>query len=283
MTMLVAAVIRIDALIEGFPHKPAKILGLPTFETLKELQEALEANAASVSSNLGGGKHSYLGAVINAQSYAIIVGNNAAGAPQLFVIPTFPGILLVVVGGNQAAREEELHVFGVSTHAWQEYCNVTNALRKQILMAVEETFLSLLKDEHTGYSGTTLQDMLAHLFTAYGIIQEHDLVANEARLMESWDGSVPFETVLTHVNQYVSYAAYTRNLYSPGQILAKVFHVVFQTGSSTPPAGNGKDSLQHKGPTPTSRHTSSKHSKTIAMSSTQARKRATDWPRRQRR
>jgi hypothetical protein len=72
--------------------------------------------------------------------------------------------------------------------------------------------------------------MLAHLFTAYGIIQEHDLVANEARLMESWDGSVPFETVLTRVNQCVSYAAYAGNPYSPGQIWAKVFHVVFQTG-----------------------------------------------------
>jgi hypothetical protein len=44
--MLVANVIGIDAVIEGFPHKSAKILGLPTFETLKELQEALEANAA---------------------------------------------------------------------------------------------------------------------------------------------------------------------------------------------------------------------------------------------
>jgi hypothetical protein len=39
--MSIATVIGIDALIEGFPHKPAKIFGLPTFETLKELKEAL--------------------------------------------------------------------------------------------------------------------------------------------------------------------------------------------------------------------------------------------------
>jgi hypothetical protein len=127
MTMSAATAIGIDALIEGFPHKPAKILGLPTFETLKELKEALEANAASVSSNLGGGNHSYLGAVINAQTYTIIVSNDATGAPQPFIIPTFPGILPVVVGGNQAAREEELRVFGVSTqntatHYESRYC-----------------------------------------------------------------------------------------------------------------------------------------------------------------
>jgi hypothetical protein len=65
---------------------------------------------------------------------------------------------------------------------------------------------------------------------ANGIIQEHDLVVNEARLMESWDGSVLFKTVLTCVNQCISYTAYAGNLFSPGQILAKVFHVVFQTG-----------------------------------------------------
>jgi hypothetical protein len=228
--MSIATVTGIDALIEGFPHKPSKILGLPTFETLKELKLALEANASSVTSNLGGGRHGYLGAVIDAQTYAIIVGNNAAGAAQPFIIPTFPGVLPVVVGGNQAAREEELRVFNVASHAWREYNNVTNALRKQILGAVDETYLSPLKDDHTGYSGVTLQDMLEHLFTAYGVIQEHDLVLNEARLMESWDGSSPFEAVITRINQCVAYAAYAGNPYSPGQILAKVFHVVFQTG-----------------------------------------------------
>jgi hypothetical protein len=48
--------------------------------------------------------------------------------------------------------------------------------------------------------------------------------------MESWDGSILSKTMLTCVNQCISYAAYAGNPYSPGQILAKVFHMVFQTG-----------------------------------------------------
>jgi hypothetical protein len=52
----------------------------------------LEVNTSSVSSNLGGGRHHYLGVVIDAQTYAIIVGNNATGSPQTFIIPTFLGI-----------------------------------------------------------------------------------------------------------------------------------------------------------------------------------------------
>jgi hypothetical protein len=52
-------------------------------------------------------------------------------------------------------------------------------LAQQIITTVEDTYLSPIYDNHNGYNGTTLQDMLAYLFTAYGAIQEHDLVQNE--------------------------------------------------------------------------------------------------------
>jgi hypothetical protein len=252
--MSIATVTRINALIEGFPHKPAKILGQPTFETLKELKLALEANESSVSSNLGGGRHGYLGAVIDAQTYAIIVGNNTAGAAQPFIIPTFPGILPVVVRGNQAAREEELCVFNIATHTWHEYNNVTNALWKQILVAVEETYLSPLKDDHTRYSGVTLQDMLEHLFTTYGIIQEHDLVLNKARLMESWDGSSPFETVINCINQCIAYAACETHI-CWGRYWQRCSMWCSRLACSTSHAGSGSDCQLRRRPMPTSRPT----------------------------
>jgi hypothetical protein len=71
--------------------------------------------------------------------WSLTLSNDATGAPQPFIIPTFLGILVVMVGGNQAAREEELCVFSILTHTWQEYSNVTNALQKQLLLTVEET------------------------------------------------------------------------------------------------------------------------------------------------
>jgi hypothetical protein len=60
--------------------------------------------------------------------------------------------------------------------------------------------------------------MLTPLFTGFGVIQEHDLVENKARLMESLDRSIPFEAVLACVDQFIAYAAYAGNLCSPGQI-----------------------------------------------------------------
>jgi hypothetical protein len=94
-------------------------------------------------------------------------------------------------------------------------------------MTVEDTYLSPIHDDHIRYCKVTLQDMLAYLFMAYGTIQEHNLVQNEIRLMEAWDGSCPFETVITQVDECVTYTAYTGDL--PGQILSKTFHIVFHT------------------------------------------------------
>lgn len=69
--------------------------------------------------NLGGGQHGYLGAIIDAPSYAIMAGNNMIGAAQPFTAPPFPGMLRVVVGLTAAAREEEMFAFNAK-HACME-------------------------------------------------------------------------------------------------------------------------------------------------------------------
>jgi hypothetical protein len=154
MTMSLTAIIGINSIMEGFPKKPIKFAGLPMFETLKELKQDLKANASSIASSLGGGQHGYLGAVLDTQTYAIIVGNDATGAPQLFIIPTFPEILPVVLGNNAAARDEELSIFNVNTHTWHKYNTVTRDLRKQIITMVD-TYLSPIYDNHIGHSRVT--------------------------------------------------------------------------------------------------------------------------------
>jgi hypothetical protein len=50
--------ISIDKIVDGFPHHPniAPIVGIPTYESIAELNLQLKANAASVQSNLGDGQ-----------------------------------------------------------------------------------------------------------------------------------------------------------------------------------------------------------------------------------
>ena len=66
----------IDFVSVFFPQKTiAKIAGQPNFKTLKKLQKQIKANAASVTSSLGGGLHGHLGLLlIPASKYSNISG-----------------------------------------------------------------------------------------------------------------------------------------------------------------------------------------------------------------
>ena len=55
-------------------RNPTKIIGEPTYKTLKKLKLELRANASSVDSNLGGGNHGYLGLVLTNAEYAAVPG-----------------------------------------------------------------------------------------------------------------------------------------------------------------------------------------------------------------
>ena len=56
-----------------FPHAElTKIIGQPTYSSLHTLCIQLKANAMSVHSNLGGGRHGHLGLLLTNQAYALL-------------------------------------------------------------------------------------------------------------------------------------------------------------------------------------------------------------------
>ena len=62
-----------------------------------------------------------------------------------------------------------------------------DALKTQLLDAVEEPYVSELRNCYTGYMGVTTRDLLDHLMDRYGNITAADLKANEARINEALD------------------------------------------------------------------------------------------------
>ena len=77
-------------LIDSFPETPSKIIGTPTYNTLKDLGDTLKTNAASVDTLLGGGICGHLGLVLPFHVYNTIVphqeGTNA------WIDPHYPGL-----------------------------------------------------------------------------------------------------------------------------------------------------------------------------------------------
>ena len=84
--------------MDGFPFLHIiKVEGQPTYETIEELNSQLNANTASVQSNLGGGAHGHLLLTV---LYTVFTTLSAT----LFVIPVNPGPTADIVAGLTATQ-----------------------------------------------------------------------------------------------------------------------------------------------------------------------------------
>jgi hypothetical protein len=219
------AVPSVDSIIEGFPQKPVKIRGLPSYHTLNTLRQCLYRNANSFASTLGGGNHGYLGALMPTATYL------AATAPNVtqFVAPAVPGYL-PVVQGTVAQISDQVRAHNENLRKWKEHENVTKALRKQILDSVEPAYLAHLEDPYSGFNKVPVQNILQELFENYGKIRSTDLMVNNKRFEEDWDPSDTFQTIMARVKQCCDFAADAGQPYTEEQKLAKTHAIVFNTG-----------------------------------------------------
>ena len=86
-----------------------KIHGQPTFLQIRELENVLMKNAASVECGEGGGVHGYIGLLKSAANYATL----APGTP--FIMPTHPGTLVIPNNtiGHESFRLQQKHLVEV--------------------------------------------------------------------------------------------------------------------------------------------------------------------------
>ena len=121
--------------IDSFPNQLPKIDGLPDYNSLTEARSLLKANAATVPCNCGGGANGYLGIVVSAAVYATI--SNVA-----FALPHNPGPQPIIPAGATGDQIAELvRVHTELLREWQEYTNVHQALKKQLLNSIDPIYL----------------------------------------------------------------------------------------------------------------------------------------------
>ena len=116
----------VDYITTYFENKAlTKVIGAPDYEQLNILRNELKANACSVQSDLGGGRHGHLGLLVTAVEYAFV-----SATP--FIRPVHPGPLVIPAGipnyQQQLIREhhrEDLRIFNKAE-------NVEKALIKQL-------------------------------------------------------------------------------------------------------------------------------------------------------
>jgi len=169
----------------NFPHPElTTIVGPPTYLTISQLKRELYANASSIHTILGTGVHGFAVLIIGETAYNAI----NADANQNWVAPVHPGNAPNFVAnatGRQLAiatqaYERDLKTFNLMNE-------VENALKRQLLAAVDHTYVCSLQDALYGYANVTTRALIEHLETNYAALDQDQLTKNMETLEEPWE------------------------------------------------------------------------------------------------
>ena len=212
-----------ESYTESFP-KPnlTKINGLPDYDTIKKINDELSQNAASVHTNLGGGNHGFLGLTVKPTIYATISAT-AFATP----INPAPPVLTGLTGPQISAANRR---YDADRKKFADYVALQNALKKQLIAAVEDIYLEAISAPYVGFGNLTILQMLDHLYDIYAKILPDDLVKNTENMSAPWDPSQPFEYLIRQIQNGIDFAAHGLAPLTMEQIVNTAYTVVASTG-----------------------------------------------------
>jgi hypothetical protein len=107
--------------------------------------------------------------------------------------------------------------------------NVQEALKRQLLLSVNEMYYRALKQPHIAYANRTCRTLLEHLFNNYGQLHPIDLIANANTMRTAWDPTAPVENLIAQIDDAIEFAASGNKGFTPEQILSNAYALVFDT------------------------------------------------------
>jgi hypothetical protein len=207
----------------------------PSYTSLKKFQEAIDENAMSVPSyttDLG-----HLALVIPPEDFT------SANGGADFIIPSNPGERPTApdVGGTREGAAtaltmlpftaaENIRVFNQQQQEYIKFRNTRTALKNQILNCVEEKYVSVLKNHRTLFATVTPLQILTHLWTTYGKVDQTDQTANEQRMRAQWNPPSAIETLFEQLEDGQSFASRGDETISDSQLVRWGYENVLQTG-----------------------------------------------------
>ena len=222
---MVASAPSVDAIRDSFPFPTIPSLtGQPTYESIRAFHMKLKSNAASIPSTLGGGNHGLLGLVLAGPTYQLFTGH-------AFALPINPGAVPVIPAGATAAHTGEI----VRQHAenlriFQETQRTDQALKQQLLNAIDEMYTRGLRNAHTGYSNVTTFGLLTHLYNTYGSVTSMDLEQNDICMKQPYDPTQPIEVLFNQIETAQEFAEAANTPYPNASIISTAYLLVFKTG-----------------------------------------------------
>ena len=208
---------------KSFP-KPGltRIIGLPTYDTIKKVNDELSQNAASVHTDLGGGRHGFLGLTVKPTIYATI-----SATPITAPTNPAPPVLTGLTGPQISATNR---TYDTNRKKFADYVALQNALKKQLIAAVKDIYLKAISAPYVGFGSLTILQMLDHLYDVYAKMLPDDLVKNTENMSAPWDPNQPFEYLIRQIQNGIDFAAHGQAPLTTKQIVNMAYTVVASTG-----------------------------------------------------
>jgi hypothetical protein len=221
-------------LVAGFPKPVLSVVAVigesvPTFATLKTLQQELNENAQSIQSDLGDGLSGHL--VLTASPAVFAAMDNHVP----FIVPVNPGTTVNVADGPTAAI---LHVrmenHRNSLRNFHMYRNTDLALKQQLLQACPATFFETLRHPDFGFARVSTLQLLTHLHTTYGKVSPTDIMKKQNELNTPfWNPPIPLETLFADILKKRDYLISNGSLVDPNSLVNSAYLNFEATGLYT--------------------------------------------------
>lgn len=159
------------------------IEGQPDEESLSKLKVELAEALASIPTLNGGGQHGHIGLIIPEAEY-IAFSHNA----ERYEILDNPGPYPAQVDQNDAVlRERQVAEHKANIKEYEMQLGAVSWTRKAIIAAVDDEWVSEIKNEHVGFNHLLPIDIIAHLETVGGTLDFRDVTDLQAELLTPWD------------------------------------------------------------------------------------------------
>jgi hypothetical protein len=215
-----------DSILGKFTYQNLpRIVGIPTYATIKLLTDDLKANAACITSELGGGALGHLALTVPPDVYATL--SNTPWAAPVNPGPVPPALLAnataAQIANNRDRYTDRLRVYRICN-------NVQNALKQQLLGAIDDMYVRTLRNTHTGYAGVSVLQILDHLYRTYGRLTPMAMTDNDKSFRAAYNPAEPFEMLIQQIEEAQIFASAGGQAYSPAQIVSNAYTIIFNTG-----------------------------------------------------
>lgn len=228
--------------LSEFPHKLMEwVIGPPTYETIYELHQKINANAASILSTLGRDASGHLGLTLSDAWYFQETGIH-------YTLPVHPGATPVIAAGTNAlSKRNERATHIVELRTFNQHVSVSNALTQNIVKAIDEIYLGGVKNSLTGYLSVTSFQMIQHLYRTKGKITSKQLESNTQWMNENWNpNKTPMDSHTNKIKICAELVDAAEEPYYDTQMIRYLYTTIKATGKFTQASKEWRLKLEHE-------------------------------------